>query len=208
MNFVKSLRSILTLLDNGISYDANYLVRSLYENYLRIKYVYLDSSRASQILGFDAAGSPKSEREPIKLRRPPPFKNIAQSIGELGVFESLYGELSQITHSQSVTIKHLLDGEGGFDFLSLNSDFELSTLLTAHEISIRILDCMYEHCSCPNPFKADLMTAMKRSFGAFLMGWLYVSEMDNCEMSRWSAALVDELSRRHSPLRKIKAAAR
>jgi hypothetical protein len=53
VNFVKSLRSVSILLENGISYDANYLVRSLYENYLRIKFAYLNPSKASQILGFD-----------------------------------------------------------------------------------------------------------------------------------------------------------
>ncbi|NYF89517.1 DUF5677 domain-containing protein [Tunturiibacter empetritectus] len=50
VSFIKSLRSILILLENGISYDANYLVRALYENYLKIKYVYRYPAKAAVFL--------------------------------------------------------------------------------------------------------------------------------------------------------------
>jgi Family of unknown function (DUF5677) len=208
VNFVKSLRSVSILLENGISYDANYLVRSLYENYFRIKFVYLNPSKASQILGFDTAEPSDSSGKEKRLRKPPPFKNMAETIGELQLFESFYGELSEISHSQTATIKHLLNDEGCFDYLNINADFEMSTLLSAHEICMRTLDCVYEHCSCPKNFKVDLFTALKRSFGAFLIGWLYLSEVDNRQMHSLSFELIEQLAVRHPSLRTIKEAAK
>jgi len=199
VNFVKSLRSVLVLLDNGIAYDANYLVRSLYENYLRIKYVYMDPSRASQVLGFDSHSATS-----VNPRKPPPFKNMALSIGELQLFEILYGELSEIAHSQSVTIKHLIDEEERFDYLNVNSDFELSTLLTAHEVCLRTLVCFHLHCSCPQHFKNDLLTAMKRSFSALIIGWIDVTATSGRAMPSCSAELIEQLAKRYRSLDAIR----
>jgi hypothetical protein len=50
VSFIKCLRTIHTLLAEGISYDANYLVRALYENYLKIRYVYHAPSYADEII--------------------------------------------------------------------------------------------------------------------------------------------------------------
>jgi hypothetical protein len=39
-SFVRCLRSILIMLDNGVSFDGFNLVRCLYENYLTVRYLY------------------------------------------------------------------------------------------------------------------------------------------------------------------------
>jgi hypothetical protein len=67
---------------------------------------------------------------------------------------------------------------------------------------------MYEYCPCQKYFKADLLTALKRSFGAFLIGWLYLSEMDNRQMHSLSSELIEQLTLRHPSLRTIKEAAK
>jgi hypothetical protein len=208
VNFVKSLRSVSILLENGISYDANYLVRSLYENYLRIKFLYLNPAKTSQILGFDLADASGSSQHEKRSRKPPPFRNMAQAIDELQFFDSFYGELSEISHSQTATIRYFLSDDGYFNYLDINADFELSTLLGAHEICMRTLDCMYEHGSCPAYFKTDLLTALKRSFGAFLIGWGYLSEMDSRQMHSLSSAFLEQLATRYPSLKDNSGAAK
>lgn len=67
VSFVKSLRSILILLENGVSYDANYLVRSLYENYLKIRYVYKNPAKADVFLAEIKGMAGKDNSSPRKL---------------------------------------------------------------------------------------------------------------------------------------------
>lgn len=203
VNFTKSLRSISILLENGISYDANYLVRSLYENYLRVKYVYQDPSKVPRILGFDMNTSTSSQADLKKPRKPPPFKNIADALGEGGRFEAFYGALSEVAHSQIATLRHLINDEGHFDFLSINETFEMSTLLSAHEMCMSMLDTFHQFCRCPKYFKKDLLTALSKSFTAFSIGWAYVGEVEGRSMNSLSLELVKQLIHRYPLLKGI-----
>lgn len=197
VNFVKSLHSVCVLLENDISYDAAFLIRSLYENYVRIKYLYrwpLKADFLVQRVIDSLRGKSKSKNE-----NPLPIGHMADELGERDMYDRLYKPVCSMTHAQLDTLPYFLD-KGRYEYLEL--DFEMSTLLSAHELTLRVYDELRRSSSCQLFLKRDLLTVMSRSISSLQLGRSYLTITMGYELPATSASYLEDLMNREPSLRK------
>jgi Family of unknown function (DUF5677) len=206
VSFIKCLRTILVLLDNGISYDANYLVRSLYESYLKVRFVYDDPSRAEpfmdqiNVMANIHESDPQGSTTKRVHRNPFRWETMAKQLGETALYETLYRPLCSLSHAQ-ITESRFFISDRGFDYLE--QDFEISTLLTAHELAIRTYDCVRKNSSCQEYLKKDLFTAIQKSFGSSHLVRLWMAENFDYTAPRESLQYMKSLAALEPRLKKI-----
>jgi hypothetical protein len=179
INFIRCLRSILIMLDNGISFDGFNLVRSLYENYLTVRYLYqhpesveVFSAQLGIILGTHQFATTKAGT-PIQSRIVgnasgreiviPSRWSMANALGtsERDLYNALYRTLSSFCHSE-VTNFHYFITRSGFDYLS--QDFAIDVLLSSHLLSMILLYCLRKKSPCWKYLKQDLLVGMEKAF--------------------------------------------
>ncbi|NYF89518.1 hypothetical protein RBB79_08180 [Tunturiibacter empetritectus] len=100
---------------------------------------------------------------------------MADELGERDLYDSLYKALCSVTHAQTSEARFFIT-ESGFDYLDL--DFEMSTLLNSHELSMRTFDCIRKHSLCPKLLKADLFASVRKSFASLHIARTYMAERD------------------------------
>jgi hypothetical protein len=150
VSFVKCLRTIYTLLAEGISYDANYLVRALYENYLKIRYVYDAPPHADEVIekfaaDIKTAKDRKDDEDKRFYKNHFRWEKMARELGEVELYDKIYRPLCSIAHGQLFQARYFIT-DFGFDYLE--QDFEMSTLLIAQELIMRTFHCVLKHSKC------------------------------------------------------------
>jgi hypothetical protein len=201
VNYVKSLRSIFILLNEGISYDASFLVRSLYENYLKIKFVYRYPSKVDRFVA--ELYSLASTKTPQTKRTPPlNWGNMATELGERDLYDTLYRQLCSVTHSQ-ITEAAFFMRDGIFDYLEL--DFELGVLLSTLDLAMRTIHCVRTNSQSPAYLKRDLATAIEKAFLALHFAKCYLFKFENAQIPIGTSALMSSLSSEYPRIKRIAA---
>lgn len=177
-NFVRSLRSIHILLDNVISFDSFHLIRSLYENYLTIKYLYCFPSEYEI---FDAQlGILTGSHELARTKTGTGVQNqivelatgrvitipsrwaMASRLGEFDrcIYNDLYRRLSSYTHSEIANFRYFISDQG-FDYL--NPNFEADVLIITHVICALFFYELKRNSTSAMYLKRDLSINVERS---------------------------------------------
>lgn len=184
LNFVRCLRSVLTLLDHDISYDAFALLRSLYENYITIKYLYANPEEVrvfqaqlgiaanTHRFGVNKRGAVRPdvivERLTGKEIIVPSRYKMAASLGgdEAELYERLYRPLSAFVHSDINNFRHFIS-DNGFDYL--NQDFTLEVLFSSLFLCMLLSSTLRKSSLCREYLKKDLLTATGKALFAILL---------------------------------------
>jgi len=197
VNFVKSLHSICVLLQNDISYDAAFLVRSLYENYIRVKYLYVWPGKADLLVSGMLESLKKTTKS--KNNNPLPIGHLADQLGERDMYDLLYKPACSMTHAQLDTLPYFIDS-GKYKYLEL--DFEMSALLSAHELTLRVYDEVRKHSACQLFLRKDLLHAMKVSVRSLQTGRWHLKEAMGYVPAEGSKAYLKNLLDREPTLGK------
>lgn len=146
-NFVRTLKSIHILIDQNVAYDAYHLIRSLYENYLTVKYTYENPMEVKVFLA--QLGTILGTHELARNKRGTPIQSeivelttgdrisvpsrwtMASTLGDFdtALYDTLYRTLSSYSHSEITNIPHFIS-DMGFDYL--NNDFTFDVLANCH----------------------------------------------------------------------------
>lgn len=205
VSLIKCLRTIYTLLAEGISYDASYLVRALYENYLKIRYVYNAPSYADEIIEQFTVDIKTPEDGKEDEGRKKLYKNhfrwekMAQELGEVELYDKMYRPLCSMTHAQLYQAQYFIT-DLGFDYLE--QDFEMSTLLTTHELIMRTFHCVLKHSKCQKYLKRDLSTAIREAFVSVHFGWMCVTKSTDRAMPKLTRQYMESLATEDSRLKR------
>ena len=217
-NFVRCLRSVLLLLDNDISVDALNLVRSLYENYLTVAYIYkrpeqveifralLGTMIGSHGFGTSKSGTPiqskiidLSTKKEITI---PSRWEIASSLGanDKELYTILYRPLSSLVHSEITSIEHTI-GNDGFDYL--NQDLTLEALLFSHLLALLLMDLLRDNSPSPRRLKEDLLLAMSRAILEIRLTHTYLKATKTGELSPLFGRILSTIASKNDLLSKI-----
>jgi hypothetical protein len=206
VSFIKCLRTIYILLAEGISYDASYLVRALYENYLKIQYEYYAPSYANEIIKMFASDIKAAEEDKDDEGGKKLYKNhfrwekMARELGEVELYDKMYRPLCSMTHAQLYPAQYFISNFG-FDYLE--QDFEMSTLLTAHELIKRTFHCVLKHSKCQQYLKRDLSTAIRHAFTSVHAGWMWVTKDSDHAMPKLTRQYMELLATEDSRLKRV-----
>jgi len=183
-NFVRSLKSVHILIEQDVAFDAYHLARSMYENYLTVRYIYhrprdsevffaqLGTLLGTHKLAESKNGAPISseiiELEWGKRCKVPSRWAMASTLGGVDqtLYQNLYRTLSSYAHSEITNIGHFLSDDG-FDYLSQN--FALDVLATCHLLCMLFFSTLKQHSPCAAYLRGDLSTIAGRSLFAVYM---------------------------------------
>lgn len=183
-NFVRLLRSVHILVEQGVSFDAYNLLRALYENYLVLKYTYYRPEHSETLfaqLGLLAGthelvkskGGTPLQSEIVEIRtgrriKAPSRWAMASALGgvDLILYGDLYRTLSAYCHSEITTMTHFLSDDG-FDYLS--HDFTFDVLASSHLLCMMFFSCLKVNSPCAAYLKGDLSIVIERALFALLL---------------------------------------
>jgi hypothetical protein len=123
---------------------------------------------------------------------------MANELGEVELYDKLYRPLCSIAHAQLFQAQYFIS-DFGFDYLEQN--FEMSTLLTTHELVMRTFHCVLQNSKCQKYLKRDLSTAIRQAFTSVHLGWLWVSKSSNQAMPKLTRQYVELLASEDSRLK-------
>lgn len=205
VSFIKCLRTIYALLAEGISYDASYLVRALYENYLKIRYVYHAPSYADEIIkqftaDLKLVNNGKDEESKKLYKNYFRWEMMARELDEVELYDKMYRPLCSMTHAQLYQAQYFIT-DLGFDYLE--QDFEMSTLLTALELIMRTFHCVLKHSKCQKYLKRDLSTAIRQAFSSIHVGWMWVTIGSDHVMPKLTRQYMESLAAEDPRLKRV-----
>jgi hypothetical protein len=203
INFVRSLKSVHVLLKNDISYDAYNLLRSMYENYLSLKYVYRYPSEASAFLAQLGVELGTHEYAVSRSGDPVQSRIIEKSSGALIEFPSrwrmalkldnidremykeLYRSFSSFSHSDMSNIAIFLK-DGRFDYH--NQGFTLDAAIKCNLLILLMFSCLEQNSTCRVYLRRDLKFLCRRTFVSILGAVKFLEEVEQLKLPEigWS----------------------
>lgn len=125
---------------------------------------------------------------------------MARELGEVDLYDKLYRPLCSIAHGQLFQAQYFIS-DFGFDYLE--QDFEMSTLLTTHELIMRTFYCMLKHSKCQKYLMRDLSTAIRQSFASVHVGWMWVTKSSDHAMPKLTRQYMESLAAEDSQLKRV-----
>lgn len=209
-NFARTLKSIHILLEKDVGFDAYPLLRTLYENFLVLKYLYyrpqdvetllaqLGTFLGTHVLATNKSGVPiQSQIIEIATGKKifvPSRWQMASALGELDqeIYNQIYQRLSAYCHSDITNIRYFIS-DRGFDYLS--PDFSFDVLMVCHLLSMLFFACLKLNSPCAKYLKRDLSMNIERSLYAIVLMdrfFAHTSERSLPEIYKSSVAHVIE----------------
>jgi hypothetical protein len=125
---------------------------------------------------------------------------MARELGEVELYDKMYRPLCSMTHAQLHHAQYFIT-DLGFDYLE--QDFEMSTLLTTHELIIRTFHCVLKHGRCQKYLKRDLSTAIRKAFASVYVGWGWVTKHSDRAMPKQTRQYMESLAVEDSRLKRV-----
>ena len=210
INFVRSLKAVHVLLKSDISYDAYNLLRSMYENYLSLKYIYRYPSESSAFLAQLGVELGTHEYAVSRSGDPVQSRIIEKSSGAIIEFPSrwkmalrldnidremykeLYRSFSSFSHSDMSNIAIFLKG-GKFDYH--NQGFTVDAAIKCNLLILLMFSCLMQNSTCRVYLRRDLKFLCQRTFISILGAVKFLEEFERIELPKigWSilAAVAD-----------------